>query len=363
MSAWSTPRTWEEALLLVVAAASGAVAIASARQAAPPNLALWVAASAAAALALASAFAFWFGGRARRVVGESLFGEWDSARSVLSAVPDGLLVIHDGTVRSVNRRLCELVGFQRHELLGTAEPLPFWPPEHHHEIRAWHAELDARGESDAELTYRRRDGRRVRVLVAGRSIPRDGGGSVRHLVTVRDISAGHRRERRLVELAARDAETGLLNVGEFEDRLGSAVRRALANGSNVTVVLAELGASGRRGEGVFRRPEALVAVERLRALLRAGDEIARTGDGELAWILPETDAHGGVGTVARARVDLAVLDGVTLTAGVCDLATAGDALALYAFADRALAQARRHGVGGTVQYSPGVTPADAARAV
>ncbi len=135
-------------------------------------------------------------------------------------------------------------------------------------------------------------------------------------------------------------------------RLRDAVRRALASGTNVTVVLAELGRRRPHGALVFQRPEALVAVERLRALLRAGDELARTGEGELAWILPDTDAHGGVGAVARARTDLAALEGVTLTVGVCDLATAGDALALYAFADRALARARRQGLGGTVQYTP-----------
>ena len=48
-------------------------------------------------------------------------------------------------------------------------------------------------------------------------------------------------------------------------------------------------------------------IERLRALLRAGDELARTGTRELAMILPDTDAHGGVGAVARARAELAEL--------------------------------------------------------
>ena len=120
------------------------------------------------------------------------------------------------------------------------------------------------------------------------------------------------------------------------------------------IVLAELDLADREGDSVFDSPDAIRAVDRLRALLRAGDELARTGDCELAMILPDTDAHGGVGAVARARAGLADLDRVTLTAGICDLAAAGDALALYAYADRALAQARRQGVGGTVQYSTAV---------
>jgi hypothetical protein len=41
---------------------------------------------------------------------------------------------------------------------------------------------------------------------------------------------------------------------------------------------------------------------------------------------------------------------VTLTVGICDLTTAGDVFALYAFADRALALARAQGAGGTAEY-------------
>jgi PAS domain S-box-containing protein len=274
------------------------------------------------------------------------------ARALLSAIPDGLLVLDDGAVSSVNRRLCELLGFEREELLGATAPLPFWTPEHRHEIEAWHRELDDLGEHETELTLRRRDGTRLRVLLAGRQAPSRPHETLRQVVTIRDVSARHRRERRLQELSSRDAETGLLNHSEFEERLRAVVRRAVENGENATLVLAELGVDGGVGDGALRRPEGLVAVERLRALARAGDELARTREDEIAWILPATDAHGGVGAVARARTALAELGRVTLTAGICDLTTAGDLFALYAFADRALALARAQGPGGTAQYRP-----------
>ncbi len=63
----------------------------------------------------------------------------------------------------------------------------------------------------------------------------------------------------------------------------------------MTVVLADLAVHGRAGDGVFGRPEAHLAVEQLSRLARAGDELARTDDGELGWILPDTDAAGAVG--------------------------------------------------------------------
>ena len=344
MSRPAVGRSKEEFLLLAVSVVAAAAAIASVREAAPPSPGLWLATAAASALALTGLFAFWFGGAARRRLTASLYGEWDAARSVLSALPDGLLLVRDGVIASVNRSLCEQLGYGRDELLGAAAPFPFWPPEHRHEIEAWDAELATLGDASAELTFRHRRGDRLRMLVSGRVVA-DENGALRHVVTVRDVSAIHRRERRLTELAARDTETGLVDRREFEELLGDAVRRAIEGGSSVTVVLAEPTVHGRGGPGVFGRPEALMAVERLRRLVRAGDVLARTGDGELGWILPETDGSGGLEALARWRLELADLGDVGLTAGVCDLASAGDAFALYALADRALAAARDRGPG------------------
>jgi PAS domain S-box-containing protein len=336
-------------LTLGTAASAVTLAILVLRAAGPSDDGVRVATAAALVIGLGAVFALWINAMRQAAARSSDVADPDRSRSILAAIPDGLMLVEAGSLRSVNDSLCGLVGLTAEELLGAGPPLPFCPPEHAHEVEAWLRELDERGEHHGELTVRHRDGRRLRVLVSGRTLL--GGDAPRHLITVRDASPGHERERRLLEVATRDVETGLLDAVEFERRLGDAVRRALPTGANVAVVLAELDLADRARESVFHSPEAIRAVDRLRALLRAGDELARTGDRELALILPDTDAHGGVGTVARARTGLADLDQVTLTAGICDLAAAGDALALYAYADRALAQARRQGVGGTVQYS------------
>ena len=153
-------------LPLAVSVSSVSLAVVALREAAPSGLEARTVIAAALVLALASAFALWVESM-RRSVGESMAGQPDPAENLLSAIPDGLFVVDDGSVQSVNNRLCELVGFEQEELLGTTAPLPFWPPEHRHEIEAWHAELDERGEHDAELTFRHRDGRRIRVHVGG----------------------------------------------------------------------------------------------------------------------------------------------------------------------------------------------------
>ena len=355
MSAPRVRRTKDELLLLLVSGMATVVAVVFARAAAPESLGLWLATAAALGLALTGLFAFWFGGAARRRLAESVEAESEVVRSLLSAIPDGLLLVRDGEICSVNRSLCELLGYERDELLGARAPFPFWPPEHRHDVEAWHADLVASGELTSELTFRRRQGDRVRLLASGRVVD-DQNGAPRHLITLRDVSTSHRRMRRLTELAARDPDTGLIDRREFEERLGAAVRRAIQSGTNVTVVLADLAVHGRVGDGVFGRPEAHLAVEQLSRLARAGDELARTDDGELGWILPETDTAGGVEAVARWRAELGDIGGVRLTAGVCDLASSGDAFSLYALADRALAAARRNCPGATEQHVQAVLP-------
>ena len=209
----------------------------------------------AAALGVAGAavFAYRLSRTARGAVARGADAELSAARELLSAIPEGLLLVQDGRVRSVNRRLCELLGFERAELVGVGHPFPFWPPELRHELEAWHQELERHAELDGELTFRRRNGERLHVAVAGRRVP-DDGGPPRHVLTVRDMSSSRRRERRLAELCGRDPETGLRDHLEFEAMLGGAVRRAIAYGETLTLVLLDLSVDGHAGARRVRAP-------------------------------------------------------------------------------------------------------------
>jgi len=342
-------RTKEEYLLLVVSVSAAAVAVASWRQAETGNQALWAAAGVALAVSLAMLFTFLVAGSVRKAALEIVPLEDGSFRRVLAAVPDALVLLDGSRVISANGRFCELVGFGREELADEIAPLPFWPPEHRHEIERWHARLAERGEHVGRLTFVHRRGDRIPVLVAGRRVEA-AAGDRRYVVTVRDVSESHRRERRLSELSSRDPDTALLNEHGFEERLRETVRRSIVDGTHASVVVATLGCDAASWSGHLGSPEGLLVIERLVALLRVGDELGRMGDDEIAWILPGTGAQGAVEAVGRARQ--AISDtGATLTAGVCDLAAAGDAPSLLALADRALAEAHRGGsIGGTVSY-------------
>jgi PAS domain S-box-containing protein len=340
VSTWG--RTKEEAVLVAVAGGAAAVAVTWILRSQPTSILAWTMTATALGLALSAAFAFWFAGAVRRLLAH----ETDALRNVVSALPDGLLVVENGRVLSVNRRLCDLLGYERDELVGAEEPFPFWPPECRHEHERWHARLGSASEP-VSLVFLHRDSRRLPALVAAGEIP-GGGGTGRYVLTVRDVSATHRRVKRLAELSTRDAVTGLLNERGFEERLRDAVRRALTGQTNVAVALLELGDD-------LDTPEGLIVVDRLRALVRAGEDLGRTRAAEVAWILPETAADGALEAVARVVRELD-RDAVVVNAGVCDLAAAGDALALYALAGQALAHAKARGDGATVRHQA-VAPA------
>jgi PAS domain S-box-containing protein len=338
-------RTKEELLLLAVSAGAAGVVVWALVRDVPPSPALRAATLAAVVLSLVAAFAFWFAGVARRALAEAVRSEQDAARALLSALPEGLLVVEQGRILSVNRRLCDLLGLGRGELLGATVPFPFWPPEHRHEIERWHASLEERGSHTGTLVFLAGGGRRARVVVAGATVgDRE---DTRHVLVVRDVSDTYRHGKRLEDLATHDPVTALLNERGFESRLRDATRRALAGGSQLSVACLDLGGA------VLESPEGLLAIDRLRRLVRAGEDIGRTRDDAVAWLLPDTGAVGAVAAVDRIRLELDELDGVVVTAGVCDLAEAGDALALFALADRALVAARRQGTGSTVRHSTG----------
>jgi PAS domain S-box-containing protein len=207
------------------------------------------------------------------------------------------------------------------------------------------------------------------------------------LVTMAIANAADRA--RLISLTATDPLTGLANHRAFHERLRGEVRRAArhrrplalvmldvdhfkqvndvyghATGDTVLIEIAKrLLAQTREGEVLAR-----VSGEEFAWLLpdtditgsREGEVLARVGGEEFAWILPDTGITGAREAAERARraigdVPFPTAGTVTISAGTCDLARAGDAEQLLLFADGALYWAKHQGRNTVCEYDQGVT--------
>ena len=87
---------------------------------------------------------------------------------------------------------------------------------------------------------------------------------------------------------------------------------------------------------------------RLVAIARRGEAVTRIGGEEFAWILPRTAGDGAEAAASRALLAIsgAPFEGVgtlTISAGVCELAAAGDAQEMVRLADKMLYRAKAHG--------------------
>ena len=133
------------------------------------------------------------------------------------------------------------------------------------------------------------------------------GGLITALGEMRDSLA--QREARIVDLAFRDALTGLANRTLFNDRLGQAVGAALRTGHAMSVLMIDLDrfkeVNDLLGHPVGDALLVQVAGRLSRALKRATDTVARIGGDEFAVLLP---AQGRDGAALLARQLLAELE-------------------------------------------------------
>lgn len=106
---------------------------------------------------------------------------------LLNALADGVSIL-DGSGQHlfVNDRLCEMTGFAREELLGSAPPHPYWPVEQLQNIeQAFELTLTDHA-SDFELVFQTKSGDRFPVSVNPSTIQLEG--DVMFVATVKDLT-------------------------------------------------------------------------------------------------------------------------------------------------------------------------------
>jgi diguanylate cyclase (GGDEF)-like protein/PAS domain S-box-containing protein len=217
-------------------------------------------------------------------------------RALLESAPDGMIIVDaDGLILLVNAQAESLFGYSREKLLGQA--LEILLPERlrsaHREYRAeFGADPEARPMgSEIELLARRADGSEFPVEVSLSPLRTEQGVIV--TAAVRDITARKQAEERLAHQALHDALTGLPNRVLLNDRLELALARASRAGTDVAVLFVDLDRfkliNDTRGHVIG--DQVLVALaERLRAVVRPTDTVARFGGDEFVVICENTMA-------------------------------------------------------------------------
>ncbi|HEY7478776.1 MAG TPA: SpoIIE family protein phosphatase [Actinomycetota bacterium] len=137
--------------------------------------------------------------------------ERDRREAIVRSIQDGLIVLDDeGTVVEVNARWSAMLGFPPEEALGRRPPFPWWPDEPAERAKLEEAVATVVHEGKTgewDVSYRRRDGSRVQVILSATPLlhPATGArlGSVATIKDVTDRSrADAERERLLGQLSA-----------------------------------------------------------------------------------------------------------------------------------------------------------------
>ena len=301
---------------------------------------------------------------ARRASEDALRHERDLSAAILASMGEGFTLTRDGRIVAVNDALCRLTGFAREELVGASVPYPFLPPELHDEAGAARERLLAEGSGDLEVTLVRKDGQRFHAAITSARADAPDGAHLGLVTTIRDVSVQKRHEEKLTRQASSDALTGLLNRTAFLARLHAEVDGARLAGRPLALALLDLdhfkAVNDTHGHPAGDR--VLVEAARvLRAIGRAGDDVARVGGEEFAWLLPGSDAGAALIAAERARAAFERADlapptpagRLTISIGLCELADARDVDDLYRLADVALYAAKAAGRNRCVCHTPG----------
>lgn len=274
-------------------------------------------------------------------------------QSLVDHLPDVFLRTNlEGRVQMASAHCQAEFGYTAEELIGTM-------------IGSLYAEPGGR---DRFMTALRRDGGRIHhhetairrkdgavVWMSVNAYLRYGpdGHAIGIDAVARNVTRRRALEERLRHLAGHDALTGLCNRMRLEDRLGHAIRRSRRDGRGLALLYMDLDGFKAVNDthGHHSGDHLLVTVaERLRAVLRESDTIARMGGDEFAVVLEggvtiegaELVASKLMASVAEPYGGISVV--VTTSVGIALFPGDGDTTQdLLRAADAAMYRAKRQG--------------------
>ncbi|HVR06700.1 MAG TPA: EAL domain-containing protein [Thermoanaerobaculia bacterium] len=297
-------------LLSVVPAALAGLAAALALAAPGPGRFAGVPppALAAAAILLLAAAAFAAGRLAAAVRRErAAAAEWQRRYvRFVEQTPAGIYrTTADGRFRECNPALARLLGYEEvAELMRDSAASLFFDPA---ERDRFVARLKAAGQIDnLEFRLRRKDGSALWILENVAWRPAHGGEPDSIEGTLVDITDRKAAESQVAHQAHHDPLTGLPNRALFCDRLAQSLAKARRTDTGVAVLMMDLDRfrvvketlGHRAGDELLRG-----VADRLRAMIREGDTLARAGGDEFSVLLQYNARAAEAARVAQTALE------------------------------------------------------------
>ncbi len=229
----------------------------------------------------------------------------------------------EGRIVDINAAGCEMLGYERAELIGTPAELTVHPDDRALAIQLTTAQLDG-SSTPAEFRVMCADGRVVPLLShASLVVPTDREQQPYVISLQSDISDRKRLEEELERRASHDALTGLRNRPSLTQHLDYALRRR--HRPRVAAMFIDLDdfKSVNDAHGHDAGDDVLVHVaDRITETLRAGDVAARLGGDEFV-VVCDIDGDGAEALDIAERLRAAIAaphdTGITTTPGRPDI--------------------------------------------
>lgn len=280
----------------------------------------------------------------------------EMARTILDRMTDAVMITDDrASILMINAAYLRLSGFSQQELLGST---PKTGCSDRHDDAFWAAMWQALTQQkkwSGKVWNRRKDGSEYCVWHTITAVLDLRGRIARYVAVSRDITEQQVQEADLWQRANFDPLTGLANRTRFEDRLAQIFSHVARHEHAFAVCYLDLDRfkpindtlGHAAGDAVLRQ-----VAQRMRAVVRKDDLLARIGGDEFALLIPRLKTVEGTIRVAEKIISALnlpfVVDEGTAKIGV-SIGIAlypehgANAIALTANADRALYRAKAEG--------------------
>lgn len=282
--------------------------------------------------------------------------EAELSRTILARMNDAVLITDiTSRILSVNAAFLQMTGYGEAELLGRK---PALLKSNRHDDTFWSAawsELTREGQWSGKIWNCRKDGSELCVWNTITAVRDRQGKTIRYVAVSRDITEQQAQEADLWRRANFDSLTGLANRTRFNDRLTQLLSNSARHEQSFALCYLDLDRfkpvndtlGHSAGDALLRQ-----VAQRLLAIIRRDDTVARIGGDEFALLMPylktsESACRIAEKIIAEINRPFALDEGtagIGISIGIALYPQHGeDAASLIASADRALYRAKAEG--------------------